>query len=69
MDTIEFEGMRAYEYKGIRAVLPSRWTDQQREAWFEQALKDGHLRRPLRVLKKNGSAQVMRAWRLNNGER
>lgn len=65
----EQDGMRAYEYKGQRAVLPASWSDKQRQDWFETALQKVHLRRPLKLIKKNGHQQLMSAWRLNNGER
>lgn len=65
----EQDGMRAYEYKGHRALLPVDWTDEQRAEWFETALQKVQLRRPLKLIKKNGYQQLISAWRLNNGER
>jgi len=67
-NNIEDDGKRAYELDGMRAVFPSSWTDEQRQEWFQKAKVDLHLRRNLRMIKKNGSQSLLRSYR-NHGAR
>ena len=62
-NNIEDDGKRAYELDGMRAVFPSSRTDEERQAWFQKAKVDLHLRRNLRMIKKNGSQSLLRSYR------
>jgi len=62
-NNVEAEGKRAYLVEGRRVVFPSDWTDEERDAWIQKAKKDTHLKRPLRMIKKDGSTSLLRAYR------
>ena len=62
-NNIEDDGKRAYEIDGMRASISSSWTDEQRQEWFQKAKVDLHLRRNLRMIKKNGSQSLLRSYR------
>lgn len=62
-NNVEVDGKRAYLVEGKRVVFPTSWTDEQRDAWIQQAKKDTHLKRNLRMIKKDGSTSLLRAYR------
>ena len=51
-----------------RVAFPDTWTDEQKQEYIDKAKVDMHLRRQLKVIKKDGSSQLLRAWR-NHGKR
>tara|TARA_Y100000590_G_scaffold210472_1_gene238432 strand:+ start:1748 stop:1981 length:234 start_codon:yes stop_codon:yes gene_type:complete len=61
-------GIRAYELYGMRYTFPKDWTDEMKDEWFERARNDMHLRRQLKMFKKNGVSTVLRAFR-EHGDR
>ena len=56
-------GVRAYEIDGMRVTMPEAWDDDKKQAWLEKARDDMHLRRNLKVIKKSGTATLLRAFR------
>jgi hypothetical protein len=62
---VEAEGVRTYEIEGHRVTLPVDWDDDRIQAWIEKSRNDMHLRRNLKMIKKNGSAALLRAFRQN----
>ncbi len=61
-------GIRAYELDGMRVCFPPDWNDEQKEAWFIKARSDFQHRRRLRIIRKDGTGQFLRAFR-NHGDR
>ena len=51
-----------------RVTFPDSWTDEQKQEYINKASTDMHLRRQLNVIKKDGTSQLLRAWR-NHGKR
>ena len=62
-NNVEVDGKRAYLVEGKRVVFPTSLTDEQRDAWIQKAKKDTHLKRNLRMIKKDGSTSLLRAYR------
>jgi len=65
---VEEEGVRAYEIDGMRVTMPADWDDDKKLAWLNKAKDKSHLRRNLRMIKKNGSTQLLNAYRLNGDD-
>ena len=42
-----------------RVTFPDSWTDEQKQQYVDKASVDMHLRRQLRVIKKDGSSQLL----------
>ena len=48
----------------MRVTMPSDWDDDKKQAWLEKARVDMHLRRNLKMIRKDGSQSVIgRAFR------
>lgn len=61
---VEDSGIRTYEIDGMRVTMPSSWDDDKKQAWLEKARADMHLRRNLKMIRKDGSQAVLgRAFR------
>ena len=61
---VEDGGLRTYEIDGMRVTMPSDWDDDKKQAWLEKARVDMHLRRNLKMIRKDGSQAVLgRAFR------
>ena len=66
---VEDGGLRTYEIEGMRVTMPSDWDDDKKQAWLEKARVDMHLRRNLKMIRKDGSqALLARAHRLQGDE-
>ena len=65
---VEDSGIRAYEIDGMRVTMPSSWDDDKKQAWLEKSRNDMHLRRNLKMIKKNGSQELLRAYRLQGDD-
>ena len=53
----------------MRVTMPSDWDDDKKQAWLEKARVDMHLRRNLKMIRKDGSqALLARAHRLQGDE-
>ena len=61
-------GIRAYELDGMRVCFPPDWNDEQKEAWFIKARSDFQHHRRLRIIRKDGTGQFLRAFR-KHGDR
>jgi len=61
---VEDSGLRTYEIDGMRITMPTDWDDDKKQAWLEKARNDMHLRRNLKVIRKDGSQALLgRAFR------
>ena len=56
-------GVRAYELDGMRVCFPADWNDEQKQEWFDKARSDFQHRRQLRIIRKEGGGQFLRAFR------
>ena len=65
---VEDSGVRAYEIDGMRVTMPADWDDDKKQAWLEKSRNDMHLRRNLKMIKKNGSQELLRAYRLQGDD-
>ena len=65
---VEDSGLRTYEIDGMRVTMPSDWDDNKKQAWLEKSRNDMHLRRNLKMIKKNGSQELLRAYRLQGDD-
>lgn len=66
---VEDSGLRTYEIDGMRVTMPSAWDDDKKQAWLEKARVDMHLRRNLKMIRKDGSQSLLgRAYRLQGDE-
>ena len=65
---VEDSGLRTYEIDGMRVTMPSDWDDDKKQAWLEKSRNDMHLRRNLKMIKKNGSQELLRAYRLQGDD-
>ena len=52
----------------MRVTMPADWDDDKKLAWLNKAKDKSHLRRNLRMIKKNGSTQLLNAYRLNGDD-
>jgi len=61
---VRHDGIRTYEIDGMRVTMPESWDDDKKQAWLEKARVDMHLRRNLKMIRKDGSQAVLgRAFR------
>ncbi len=64
-NNVEADGKRVYEVDGMRVVFPTDWDDDKRAEYIEKARNDLLLRRRLRMIKKDGTKSLLRAFRQN----
>ena len=62
---VEDSGVRAYEIDGMRVTMPASWDDDKKQQWLENARTNMYLRRNLKMIKKSGTATLLRAHRLH----
>jgi len=57
--------MKTYEINGKRVTFPESWDEEKCQAWIKKATGDLVLRRNLRMIKKDGSTQLLNAHRMH----
>lgn len=55
--------MKTYEINGKRVTFPDSWTEEQCQEWIKKATGDLVLRRNLKMIKKDGTSSLLRAYR------
>ena len=66
---VEDSGLRTYEIEGMRVTMTSDCDDDKKQAWLETARTDMHLRRNLKMIRKDGSQALLgRAYRMHGDE-
>lgn len=57
--------MKTYEINGKRVTFPASWTEEQCMEWINRASSNLSLRRALKMIKKDGTTQLLNAHRMH----